>query len=514
MDSEYQNILEDFLEDYYFRFSVDATRFGIHRYDFKLSSLRKSEILEWKSELWDLRKRIQKFKNGKSRDANLEILLFERKISEELVKLDGEAEYFTDPLLYISNIFEGLIYPAFGSYASLSVRGKSFTSRLKDISNIKRAMEENLRASNSLEKKVAKDQAKILKILINEFTGYLLTKSDIEKKDDIKQAKNSALEDLAAIENILNSLPIDTSINPSFYRSILNKYPEIINDLKEKEEGIRANIEKVADLIVKKAREIKISAPFFETLKNVLDERVSISQDQFDSIFESLKNIAQELFGETGLRVNFKKTSISEENIQTIYENYYPFEIIIPGVFDRKPNVSFTLFSEMSIPILIYNLVTLVYPGKSLLIEVRKRKEKAFLKSFENKLLEEGWKLYVLQETRNQLKKLFGNGLELSFLYNEYRYLLKALIQCKLVNHEIDLGSVEQIVSEDQIILNKNLFLQELVLDDGASIAGFAGLMEILELKRQLSKKYRDKDFNINLLSHSSLPFRALKEVL
>lgn len=514
MDSEFQNILEGFLEDYYYRFSVDATKSGIHRYDFKLSSLRKSELLDWKNELGDLGKRIQKFRNWKLSDKNLEIFLFERKIFEELNMIDGESEYFTSPSLYISNIFEGLIYPAFGSYSSLSVRGKSFTERLKDFSNIRRAMEENLKFSNNLEKKVAKGQLETLKLLINEFTGYLLTKGDIEKKDDVKQAKSSALEELAAIETIVDNLSLDTNINPNFYKSIISKYPEIMNVLRDKEANIKANIEKVADLIIKKAREIKISAPFWETLNGILGEKTSISQEQFDSIFQSVKDIGKESFGETGLKINFKKASRSEESIQTPYENYYPFEIITPGVFERNLCISFTSFTEVSMPLLVYYLTAFVYPGKSLLVETKKGKEKQYLKNFENKLLEGGWELYVLREMKDPLKKVFGNGLELSFLYNEYCYLLKALIQCKLLSREIEANAVEQIILQDQIILNKNLFMKELILDKGKSILAFVGLGEILELKRQFSKKYRDKDFHTNLLSHSSLPFRTLRQVL
>jgi hypothetical protein len=284
--------------------------------------------------------------------------------------------------------------------------------------------------------------------------------------------------------------------------------------LRDKEANIKANIEKVADLIIKKAREIKISAPFWETLNGILGEKTSISQEQFDSIFQSVKDIGKESFGETGLKINFKKALRSEESIQAPYENYYPFEIITPGVFDRNLCVSFTSFAKVSMPLLVYYLTAFVYPGKSLLVETKKGKEKQYLKNFENKLLEEGWELYVLQEMKDPLKKVFGNELGLSFLYNEYCYLLKALIQCKLLSREIEANAVEQIILQDQIILNKNLFMEELILDKGKSILAFVGLGEILELKRQFSKKYRDKDFHTNLLSHSSLPFRTLRQVL
>lgn len=514
IDSEFEKIFEDFLEEYFYRFSVDATKLGLHRYDYKLSNLRKSDLDDWKNELNDFRGKIQTFKNIKFPVKNTDFFLFEKKIIEELDAVSGESEYFTSPLPYVSNIFDGLICPAFGSYASLGVRGKSFTERLNDVSNTRKAVEENLKLSNNLGKKAAKDQLDILKLLISEFTGYLLTKSDIEKKDDIKQAKNTFLENLDAIAACIDNLYLDLDTEHGFLKSFRNMYPEMVNALKGAEVSIKESLLKTADLIVKKAREIKISAPFLETLKNVLDEKILISQEQLDSVFQSIKDAGKEMFGETDLKINFRKLVLSEENTQKLSRISHPFEILACGVFDRNLYVSFTSFAPVSIPFLVSNLVRYVYPGKAYLTEVKKNKEKQYRKYFGNKMIEEGWKVYAVQGMKDSLKRIFGNGFELSSLYGEYLYLLKALIQCKLLNHEIATPEIERIVSEDQVLLDKDMFLKEFILDEGQSLLGFLGFNTILDLKRQFVRKYQERDFNLNLLSNSSLPIRTMRQVL
>jgi hypothetical protein len=350
--------------------------------------------------------------------------------------------------------------------------------------------------------------------LISEFTGYLLTKSDIEKKDDIKQAKNIFLEALDAIVVVVDNLYLDVNAEPGFANSFRNMYPETINALKGTEVSIKESLLKTADLIVKKAREIKISAPFLETLKNVLDEKTLISQEQLDSVFQSIKNAGKEMFGETDLKIDFRKLVLNEGNTEKLSRSSYPFEMLACGVFDRNLYVSFTSFAPASIPFLVSNLVKYVYPGKAYLTEVKKNKEKQYRKYFGNKMIEEGWKVYAMQGMKDSLKRIFGNGFELSSLYGEYLYLSKAFIQCRLLNHEIKTSEIERIVLEDPVILDKDVFLREFILDNGQSLLGFLGFNTILDLKRQFARKYRERDFNLNLLSNSSLPVRILRQVL
>jgi hypothetical protein len=514
IDNELERILEDFSEELFFRFSVDATEAGVHRYDYKLSNLRKSDFSEWGNLLEDFRRKIQKFKNSKSRERNTDVFLFEKRILEESKCISEEAEYFSNPSFYMSNTFKGLIFPAFGSYSPLGIRGKSFTERLKDVPNVRRSIEENIKVSNNLEKKVAREQLGIMNLLISEFSGYLLTKSDIEKKDDLRQSKNTVLEELNALGLVIDNLSSDISIEPSFVKAIKCRYPEIINSLSDTLPGLKDSIAKVTDLIIKKAREIKIYAPFAETLKNIMDEKTSFSQEEFDSVLQSIKDAAKQDFGETSLRVELKKPALSEENTQKLSDPYYPLSIVNPGVFDRNQTTSFTLLAQLTTPFLALKLAENIYPGKSFFVEIKKNREKHYRKIFENRILAEGWTVYSLKQVKDNLKNKFGNGFELTFLYNDYIGLVKALIEARLLKQEINPADLERIISEDPIIIDKNLFTRELITDEGRSLLGFVGYNSILDLKRQFSRKYREREFHMNLLSNSSLPFRILRQVL
>jgi len=505
---------EDFLEDFYYRFSVKATELGIHRYDYKLSSLRRSELQEWENRVREFKEELKKNKILRGSSNLLEIQLLEEKANQELFRVSKESEFFSSPLAYTSDIFEGLFRVAFGSYASSSIRGKNFIERLKDIKNVRKSLEENVPFTSELEKKVAKEQLKYIRILMEEFLSYMASKNDIEMKDDIRVERVNTQNELDVMESTIENIADLMETEESLSKNIKIFESELLPLVGDMSKYLKDILDSTRNLIIRKSREIKISQSYSETLRSVLCNRKSITQEDAFSLFQFLKEDNEKKFGKTSMQLNFNFPAISDNN-KTMMSKDTIFTRVVPsGIFEWRNHVSCVIPSDETLSTLALIIARDIYPGYSYMFEVRSQKENIFRKHFSNKILEEGWKVYALKESEEGLKKLLGNEFELTSLYNNYKSTLIAYVENLSLNKNMEKSDLGKMIDEDNIILNKDEFLRELIMDGGTMLMGMAGFNAIKGLKRQYEKKYKAEDFHTRLLGKSSLPLKLLRQGL
>ena len=506
-NSKIDRICTEYFEEFFYRFPVKATKLGIHRYDYRLGSFSKKDFEEWADFLKNTKNKVSSLKVKKKRE--LDYSLLARRIDNELNWVINEREYETNPLMYTSAIKDGLFYSAFGAYAPLSVRGRNFLDRLNEIESIRKAAEENLQFADYLEKEIALQELRFLYEFVDEFSSYLIGKSDIEKKDDFRAARVKALKEINEMLNFIEKLPgAQDKRRLSFVKKIKREYLEDypLN-------GIRLDLQNrltnLSRLIENKAREIKISQSSKETLEEIMNDKKMPTLEEISVAFDNIKRAGESKFGKTNSSIEFKL-------MMQIKNGKFDSGIVIPlGPFDAHTTIPLMLASPISPYLLLLKIVSLGYPGKSYESEIKKRKSPIFRKFFENSVFDEGWKLYVKRTMKDSLKQIYGNKFELVFLYDQYETLFKALIENELLNKRISVEEFKEIVEKDRIILDKMALLRDVITENGKSLKSVIGLDSIINIKRMFTnRKMREKEFHIKLLSHSSLPFKFIRQVL
>ena len=507
---------ETYFEEYFFRFPVKATKRGIHRYDYRLGSFEKKDFEEWRSILTDLKKKIFSLKLKKRFQKNIELSMLEHRVDNELKWL-GEEEFKSSPFLYVSTIYDGLLYPAFGSYAPFYVRANNFFDRASDIENIVNAAKENLEFSESNEKEFALKRISIIKEFFNEYTDYLSGKVDFNLKEKLKTIKLSVLEALDNLERIVNALPLSSNTKKmSFIKKIKREYMEDY-PLKELELSLKDRMDKLAVLIQQKAREIKISSSYREVLEEVLGDEKEITLEEVLDLFEKIVQSGRQVFGDTGLSVDYRRVLQDNERKFNSLANLSSNIIIPPGPFDSHNGIPVLIVKPVSIYKTILRLVSVGYPGRAYQSEVLRRNKNEFRRMFDNALFNEGWELYVKIKMREYLKKEFGLKFELVSLYDQYVTLMKASIENEILNNYADLSKIYSIIKENEIIQNKDTFLYNIVSENGKSLKSVIGLNSITYFINKASNSRRGMkivDIHRKLLFNSTLPFKFIWQAI
>ena len=513
-NAEILSVGSDYFEEFFYRFPVKATKRGIHRYDYRLGSFGKSDFDAWKKELFGFRKRIFALKVKKRFSRNTDLLMLERRIVNE-IKWIEEEEFKSSPFLYVSTIYDGLIYPAFGSYAPLSVRGKNFVDRANDIGNMLVYAKQNLLFSESTEKQYALERLNIITNFFDEYTSYLSGKADIGLKEELKTVKTQAIDNLRDLYSFVEKLPVSSNNKKlSFVKKIKREYLEDY-PLRELQLDLEKRIGETAQLITQKAREIKISAPFTETLEEVLCDEKEISLDEIFDLFALLKKNGESLFGETELSIEYKRILQDNERKFNSLAKLSNNIIIPPGPLDTHKTIPVMIVTPVSVNSIILRLISLGYPGRAYQSEVLQRKTHSFRRMFENALFNEGWEFYVRLSMSDLLKKELGPEFELVALYDKYVTLFKAFVQNSLLNKEITLEQAQLLISKNEIIRDKSEFLYGLIAENGKSLKAVVGLNSISYFKRKaLRKGVKEKDFHVKILSNSTLPFKFIRQVI
>ncbi len=510
----FYSIEEYYFEEFFYRFPVKGTKRGIHRYDYRLGNFHLNSFRQWKEELLDIKKKIFALKVKKHFFRNTDLLMLERRVENEIGWIN-EEEFRSSPFLYISTIYDGLIYPAFGSYANLSVRGKNFMDRADDIKNIVSAAKENLQFSEATEKDFALERLNFLLGFFNEYTGYLSGKSDVGLKEEIKASRISVSNDLKELYDFVFRLPIASNNKKlSFIKKIKREYLEDY-PLRGLQLDLHSKILNKAVLIERKSREIKISEPIKATIEQVLNDKKEISLDEVFDKFELIKRSGEPLFGPTKLTIDYKRILPDSERQFDSLAKLSNNIIIPPGPFDSHSTIPVMAVSPVSINNIVLRLISIGYPGRSFQSEVLKNKSVSSKKLFNNPLFNEGWELYSQLVMVDSLKKKLGLTFELTAMYNEYATLLKAFIENELLNKKVQLSEISNIVESDRIILDKNNFLYNTVAENGKSLKAVIGLNSILYFKRKFIKRgFKEKDFHLKLLSNSTLPFKFVEQAI
>ncbi|MGC9125690.1 MAG: hypothetical protein ACP5GW_06185, partial [Caldisericaceae bacterium] len=76
-DNVLEKLVEDFFEEYYYRFPEEAQERGIHRYGYKLVSLRRFEISQWKIIIQEFLNETDKLKSRKNNDKSTDLATLE-----------------------------------------------------------------------------------------------------------------------------------------------------------------------------------------------------------------------------------------------------------------------------------------------------------------------------------------------------------------------------------------------------------------------------------------------------
>ncbi|MEA3313777.1 MAG: hypothetical protein U9Q18_05315 [Caldisericota bacterium] len=512
-NSALDKIFEEYFEEFLYRFSVKATKLGIHRYDYKFGSFDKMDFDSWTAELKSIKKKLFLSKIKVKKGRKLDYLLLEKRVDSELNWVANEKEYEINPLMYTSTIKDGLLYSAFGSHAPFNVRSKNFLDRLSAIKSMRKGIEENLQFSNYLEKAAALKELQFLNTFVDEFSGYLLGKSNGDSKDDFKTAKVEALGEIGKMLNFIDNItlfPENRSL--SFVKELKREYMGN-SPLSEVRVNLKNRLSTLHERIGKKARSIKISQSCSDTIKDVLDKKKLFTIEQVSAIFDHIKSTGESIFGQTDLSVEFKLILQSENRVFDFVKGISPGIIIPVGPFDTHTVIPLIFTSQMTLPALVLKLVSLGYPGKSYESEIKRRKKSQFRAFFVNPFFNAGWEIYVKQVMSSRLKNEYGDEFELAFLYDQYSILLKAFIENELFNNRIGVEEFKKIIEEDRIILNKDGFINSIITENGKSLKGVIGLNFIMAIKEKvLRNKMNEKEFHIQLLSHSSLPFRFIEQ--
>jgi len=514
-DSELDKICTGYFEEFLYRFPVKATKLGIHRYDYRFGSFSSKDFNEWAGVLKGIRKKLFSLKLKKKGRRKLDYSLLEKRTDNEFNWVVNEREYETSPLMYSSTIKDGLLYSAFGSYAPLGVRSKNFLDRLSEIELVRKEAEENLQFSDYLEKQAALKEIQFLYKFVDEFSSYLVSKSDIERKDDFKSARVKSLGEINGMLEFIEKLPVvQNGRRLSFVKKMKREYFEDY-PLKRVQLGLQNRLENLSKLIESKARKIKISQPFKETLKSVMEDKKTFTLEGIASIFDNIKKAGENRFGKTDSSVEFK-LMLQNENRKFNSVKEISSGIILPlGPFDLHTTISLMLTSSISLPVLLSKLVSLGYPGKSYEAEIKKKRESHFRRFFENSIFDEGWKLYVERMMENNLKQTYGDKFELVFLYNQYEILFRAFIENELLNKRTSVEEFRRIVERNQVLLDKETLVNDVITENGKSLKSVIGLDSIMKMKAGLLHKgMKEREFHTKLLSHSSLPFKFIQKVL
>jgi hypothetical protein len=502
-DNGLEKLIEDFFEEFYYRFPEEAQERGIHRYGYKLVSLRRFEISQWKITLQEFANEINKFKSKRGFDKNSDLNILETIVKREFDWISNDAEYKDNPLLYISKLFSGLIYPAFGSYASISIRSRNFTDRVNDIKNVVAAAEENLKSCNSIQKSLAIQYIDYLSTFIDNFSSFLLGKSDTEKKDEIRLGKSSSLEELSKLKKTCEGLSeVDSFCN---LEAVLKKKSLDDFPFENMEPFLYDSLETLRDKIIKKAREIKISSPHLETLANVIEAKQDIDEAKVLELFEIVKNKGQNIFGYSNITIDIRKMPDETDDLTDSVWNYKHFQMLPAGEFDLKPVATILLTSTNNINSIVSNIVENIYPGVGYLKEVKAKRVKGVRKNFVNHYFKEGWRLYVVREMMNELKKTFGNEYELFSMYNEYMTLLTAYLENQSFTGKMKMNDLLSAINQNEMVFKKDIFLNQLAEDNGKTLTGFVGLNFILNEKKYMLRKHKPIELHERLIANGSV---------
>ncbi|MBP8612465.1 MAG: hypothetical protein KBI30_00495 [Candidatus Atribacteria bacterium] len=474
-EHELDTLIMNFFDEFYYTFSSKATLHGIHRYDYKLSSFKMNDLNSLKALTVETLSNIKSLEAKNPRDPDIKTF---KKIL--LNTLDFISDGYKSSLQFIvGDILDGIISVALTAAKPTSIKSRNFTNRLTCIKEYTDLIRDNFSSISGIEKKAVLKELDFLENFIDAASSYLLTKSDSEKKELLKNEKINIKEDIDYLRKTVSNIRSNEKVNLSALLRYLNIENTDFADLKN---FLQGNLDELSSNIVKKSREIKISAPYFETLASVSMFKEKLDDSQIEQLLQTATEVTRKYFNKFNAKIDL---SIYRRNFDIIpfLENNKK-NIITFGEFDIKKFIAVIIQDEGNKNYLMQNIVREGIPGKAV-INFYRQKEKNIKKYFNNYIFYEGFSAYVKRTTFSDFKNIFASReFELLYFYDEYVYTLKAFLENEMYFRGISDIEIENLVKQDKILIDKDNFLTELIIDEGKSFLGMQGYHKILEIEK------------------------------
>ncbi|MGC9171553.1 hypothetical protein [Caldisericum sp.] len=503
IENDLDSLIENFFDEYYYFFSSFATLRGIHRYDYKLSTYDRNELNNFKNfiseTLSSLKNYEEKNKNLKTHDSKTF-----KKFLENTFQFVDDGLY-DNPQFFVFDAFIGIVSVALVQTKPISIRSRNFSERLSTLKYVNDYIRTYVVNITELERKAILREIDYLEQFINQFSTYLLTKSDTDKKENLKLEKTNAIESLNELRKLIKSIKAGSDVK---LKGILD-FQNLDNNFVDLKRFLEDNLISISENLIKKAREIKIANPYKETIKEVISQREQYNEVAIKDILNSIESLIRTFLPYEKIEFE-KKVFIDSSEFPDILSSLIGYTIP-SGEFDTKRNVLFIVRNEENYYSLLYQIISNLFLGKPFINFYRvsiKSKKKYFL----NQLLYNGLPVYLRRIIFDDIKGNLGRQFELVYYYEEYITILKAYIQNEIYFRNWNMLSVENFVNEDKILLDKEKFIEDFVYDMGRSFLAVQGLNAIFDLKRE--KRVKSNEFIAKLLQNMHYPFSTIRQLI
>ncbi|BAL80891.1 hypothetical protein [Caldisericum exile] len=496
-------LVENFFDEYYYYFSSFATLRGIHRYDYKLSAYDRNELNNLRNLINDTTISLKSFEERNKNQRTHDLKTF-KKILENTLGFIDEG-FFGNAQFFVFDAFLGIVSVALTQAKPMSIRSRNFAERLGTLKHINDYIRTYVINITDAERKAVLKEIDYLEYFINQFSTYLLTKSDTDKKENLKVEKTNAIETLTELRKLIKSIKTCTEIKLKGFLDFHN----LDNSFVDLKRILEDTLTSTSENLIRKAREIKIANPYKETIKEIISTKEQFDETRVNDIINSVENT---------LRIPILPEKIEFERRIFIDSSEFPDILsslmghaIPSGEFDLKKNVLFIIRNEENYHMLVYKILSNLLLGKPFVNFYRvgiKGKKKYFL----NYLLYNGLPVYLRRTIFDEIKSQFGRAFELIYYYEEYVSTLKAYIQNEIYFRNWDILNIENFINEDKILIDKERFMEEFIYDMGRSFLTAQGLNAIVELKKE--KRLRPNEFIIKLLQNMHYPFSIIRQLI
>lgn len=496
-------LIETFFDEFYYYFSSFATPRGIHRYDYKLSSYGKEDLNNLKNFVNDIQSTLRNYEERNKNQRQNDTRTFYRFL-ENLSNFIDKGIY-NSPQYFLYDAFVGLTTAALTQSKPISIRSRNFTERLSSLKTTNDYVRNYVTEISEIERKAILKEIDYLELFINQFSSYLLTKSDTDKKENLKLEKTNAIASLNELRKTVKSMRTGNNVSIKGYIDFNNLDNSFVDLRKILEESLKA----LSENIIRKAREIKIASPYRETLEETLLRREKFDDGNSLNLVNSIENSIKKFLPFENISFE-KRIFLEPSDFPDIMLGVLGYSLS-SGEFDNKKSVFIIIKNEMNPSNLMYSLISNVFFSPVIANFYRqgiKSKKKYFL----NLPLYFGFPLYLKRVYFDEFKTYFDRAFELIYYYEEYVLTLKAFLQNEIYFRNWDLIAIENFINEDKILIDKEKFMENFIYDLGRSFLAIEGLIAIHDLRKE--RKLKTSDFNLKLLQNMHYPFSIIRQIL
>jgi len=501
-ENEIEFLIESFFDEFYYYFSSYATLRGIHRYDYKLSSYDPKSLNTFKSYLTETLTTLRPLEEKYKKEHAFELRTLYKIISNTLEFIGNGLK--NNPQIIFYDALLGLICSVVTPAKQMNIKSRNFTQRINDLKELPKVVRAYVNSISKLERETILSEIDHLTHFINEYASFLLTKSDTEKKEEIKLGRTSVLESFNELRTLVKALPDRDEL---YIRETLRVFNLENVDFIDIKSYLSEQLSYFSERIIRKAREIKIASPYFETVKEVLSTKTSINDAFLNETLKKLKPYIPKFFA--GFTNDFEtKIIMKESKIIEVLENN-SLNIIPTGEFERKKTLEMFLKTEENPYKISYQLFISLFGKTS--INFFRQNSKGKKKYLLNPLLYEGLPIFIRRIAFEDIKSIFDRSFELLYYYYEYALTLQAYILNEFYFRNWSSVDVEKFVTEDKILIDKEMFLKNVMTGGLKSFIGMEGVYFINEIR---NNRLKLNDLVLKLLQNSYYPFYLIDKAI